>query len=307
MSAGFYSNAKVLLTAEYAVLEGALALALPVKFGQRLEAEENNSGKINWEAFENEKEWFSATLSLTTFEVENTADSAIAQNLKKIFIALKEMGSEKIFSASGFSFKTHLNYNLLWGLGSSSTLIANLAQWAEVDPYELHRKVSKGSGYDIACASANGPVTYRLIEENPVVRNVEFDPPFADELYFIYLGNKVDSAVSIEKFIRGKVFDSQAIRRISEISEAMLHTQNLSDFEKLIIEHEQIISGFTGMQSIKSQRFNDFLGEIKSLGAWGGDFALVTWQFGHKELKKYLAAKSIDTIFCFKDFILQPK
>lgn len=307
MSVGFYSNAKILLTAEYAVLEGALALALPVKFGQWLEAAENNSGKISWEAFEYGKEWFSAAFSKSAFEVVNTTNHAIAESLKKIFIALNETGSEKMKSASGFSFKTHLNYNRFWGLGSSSTLIANLAQWAEVDPFKLHRKVSKGSGYDIACALAKGPVIYRLIEGNPVVRNAEFDPPFADELYFIYLGNKVDSEVSIEKFIRGKVFDSQAIRRISEISEAMLHSQNLSEFEKLIIEHEQIISGFSGIQSIKSLRFADFSGEVKSLGAWGGDFAMVTWQFGYEELKKYLAAKSIDTIFCYKDFILQPK
>lgn len=306
MSLEFYANAKVLLTAEYAVLEGALALALPVKFGQKLESDENDSGKISWHAFENGKEWFSAVFSLENFQIEQTSDIVIAESLKKQFHSLKELGSEKLKNGKGLSFKTNLNYNRFWGLGSSSTLIANLAQWAEVDPYELHWKVSKGSGYDIACALVRGPVTYRLMEGKPVVQPAEFNPPFAGELYFIYLGNKVDSAVSIEKFTKGKVFDSITIERISEISEAIIHAQHLSDFEKLIMEHERIISGFSGMKRIKDLRFHDFSGEVKSLGAWGGDFALVSWQFGYEKLKNYLAAKSIDTVFCFKDFILQP-
>jgi mevalonate kinase len=35
----FYSHGKLLISAEYAVLDGALALALPTKFGQSLHIE----------------------------------------------------------------------------------------------------------------------------------------------------------------------------------------------------------------------------------------------------------------------------
>ena len=37
---------------------------------------------------------------------------------------------------------------------TSSTLIANLAKWSNVDPYILLSETFGGSGYDIACASA---------------------------------------------------------------------------------------------------------------------------------------------------------
>lgn len=307
MSSEFYANAKVLLTAEYAVLEGALALALPVNFGQNLYVEENNSGKIIWRALENGKEWFSAVFTLGNFQIEQTSDPGIAENLKKQIQALKELSTEKLASGKGFSFTTNLNYNRFWGLGSSSSLIANLAQWAEVDPYLLHWKVSKGSGYDIACALARSPVFYKLADSRPVVEEIHFNPPFAKDLYFIYLGNKVDSAVAIRKFGSEKIFDENKIDRISEISKAIVKAGNLTDFEKLIAEHEEIIASVMGMKKLKDNRFPDFKGEIKSLGAWGGDFALLSWPFGFDELKNYLAAKSMDTVFCFKDFILQPK
>ena len=47
----FYSNGKLLLTAEYLVLDGAKALALPTKFGQDLEVKKidvqtNNLGEF---------------------------------------------------------------------------------------------------------------------------------------------------------------------------------------------------------------------------------------------------------------------
>ena len=39
----FYSNGKVLLTGEYAVLNGSLSLALPSIYGQYLEVKNNES------------------------------------------------------------------------------------------------------------------------------------------------------------------------------------------------------------------------------------------------------------------------
>ena len=41
----FYSHGKLLLTAEYAVLDGAKALALPTKLGQSLEVKRLNNQK----------------------------------------------------------------------------------------------------------------------------------------------------------------------------------------------------------------------------------------------------------------------
>ena len=55
----FKSNGKLLLTAEYLVLDGAKALALPTSFGQQLLIENNNSDYINWKSFdESNNIWF---------------------------------------------------------------------------------------------------------------------------------------------------------------------------------------------------------------------------------------------------------
>ena len=50
-SQSYYSNGKLLITGEYAVLDGALSLALPTKFGQELnvfqtEAAQFGMGKL---------------------------------------------------------------------------------------------------------------------------------------------------------------------------------------------------------------------------------------------------------------------
>jgi len=41
-SQSFYGNGKLLLSAEYFVLDGAVALALPTKLGQSLHVQENS-------------------------------------------------------------------------------------------------------------------------------------------------------------------------------------------------------------------------------------------------------------------------
>ena len=47
----FHSNGKLLITGEYAVLDGALAFALPTRKGQTLEVTENNE-QGRWQAFD---------------------------------------------------------------------------------------------------------------------------------------------------------------------------------------------------------------------------------------------------------------
>ncbi|MCK0204085.1 GHMP kinase, partial [Ornithobacterium rhinotracheale] len=72
------------------------------------------------------------------------------------------------------SFKTQLEFNKDWGLGSSSTLIALLAQFAEVNAYELLEKTFGGSGYDLACALAKQPIFYTRNGVQPKIEIVDF-------------------------------------------------------------------------------------------------------------------------------------
>ena len=97
--------------------------------------------------------------------------------------------NSKAFEGNHLIFNTHLDFDPNWGLGSSSTLISLLAQWANVNPYELLKMTMGGSGYDIACATASQPIIYRLENGSPIVEKADFKPAFADKLYFVYQGH----------------------------------------------------------------------------------------------------------------------
>ena len=59
----FYAKGKILLTAEYAVLGGAKALALPTKLGQSLEVIKTSTGKLEWKSIDvNGKVWYEIAL-----------------------------------------------------------------------------------------------------------------------------------------------------------------------------------------------------------------------------------------------------
>ena len=56
----------------------------------------------------------------------------------------------------------------------------------------------------------------------------------------------------------------------------MLYAETLQEFEAVIQEHESLISTLLGVPPIKNILFSDLPGEVKSLGAWGGDFCMLT-------------------------------
>ncbi len=72
----------------------------------------------------------------------------------------------------------------------------------------------------------------------------------------------------------------------------------------MIAEHEKIISATIKKPTIKSTHFSDYPGELKSLGAWGGDFFLAASPMTEKETKKYFNQKGLETIFSWKELIL---
>jgi hypothetical protein len=77
--------------------------------------------------------------------------------------------------------------------------------------------------------------------------------------------------------------------------------KSITDFNKLIIEHEQIISSIIKLKPVKDKLFPDYFGEIKSLGAWGGDFVLAT---GNSSTPAYFKNKVFETILTYSEMIL---
>ena len=301
-----YYNAKLLLTAEYLVLNGAKALALPLRFGQRLIVEENKQGFISWQSIARDgSTWFSGRYSINDFSVIESSNPDMAIHPQRLMVAARKLNPDFCNSTDGCNVISTLNYPLLWGLGSSSTLIAAIAGWAEIDPFRLHFEVSKGSGYDIACAISSGPIIYSLRENNPEFELVKFSPSFADKIYFVYQGNKQDSAEGIQRYrSRNSNPDVSIVNAASSLTERMLQASALTEFEQVIREHEMLIGSLLGVPTIRQRMFNELPGEVKSLGAWGGDFCMLTWRDDPWLLSKYLKSKGLGTWFNFNDIVL---
>jgi mevalonate kinase len=302
----FYSHGKLLITGEYLVLKGAKALAAPVRFGQKLEVSENGEDEfLIWESFEHERLWFHAKIEPSFFKIIETSDNEIARRLLSMLLAAEQLNPGFIQSQKGKKVNISADFKLSWGLGSSSSLIASIAAWAKVDPYSLHRLISNGSGYDVVCANEKGPVFFTLKgEAGYITSKADLNPPFADQIYFIYLGNKQDSQQSVKVFLKNKTPLDKEIAVVSDLAVRFTGAKSISEFENCIEQHEQLLSSVLNEKTLKASRFSDLNGQIKSLGAWGGDFAMMTWHDSLTQLKKFLETKQINSIFAFKEIIL---
>ena len=53
---------------------------------------------------------------------------------------MREQNQDFLAELKGAVIETQLDFLRNWGLGSSSTLINNIAQWANVNPFDLQQK-----------------------------------------------------------------------------------------------------------------------------------------------------------------------
>jgi mevalonate kinase len=306
----FYSNGKLLITGEYFVLEGATSLAVPTSCGQSLQVNNILEPQLIWESYTNTGEcWLEAIFELpklkltsaTYFDKEDGGKGNVAEHLFEILRQVQILNPNFLKTTTGYLVKTHLTFPKNWGLGTSSTLINNLANWANVNPYQLLAATFGGSGYDIACAQNNKPILYTRNELEPKVEKVNFNPTFKEQLYFIYLNKKQNSREGIQRFNALKGNLNTEIKQLTLLSKAFLNCTNLYDFEKLLFEHEQIVSKTIQLKTVQETFFADYFGQTKSLGAWGGDFILAT---GNHDSHKYFNEKGFHTVIPYKDLIL---
>jgi mevalonate kinase len=293
-----------LLSGEYLVMRGAVAFAVPLRFGQRMEVRQSDAESIlRWESLVENNSWFKAEYELSGLGIINQNDLKSAAFVREVLLAARRVNPDFLNSPEGLQVECKIEFNMQWGLGSSSSLISNIAYWAGIDPFILHEKVSKGSAYDIACARSNKPILYENSNGNRKITNVEFQPDFHENLYFVYLGKKKDSQADVNLFINYTSDFSAEVKLISEISRKMVSANNCNEFGHLMREHEEIMVSVLERPSLKSTLFSDFSGEIKSLGAWGGDFAMALWPDGSKELRRYLATKNLNVFFGYNEMI----
>ncbi|MFN8288256.1 MAG: GYDIA family GHMP kinase [Chitinophagales bacterium] len=302
----FYGHGKLLITSEYFVLDGALALAVPTKFGQTLRVRPLHSGDstLYWVALNNKKQaWLNLVFDTTDFTCLN-AQTPETGRLTKMLQQARKQNPAFLADKKDYAVETALQFPNEWGLGSSSTLIHCLAEWAQVNAHELLQNTIGGSGYDVACAGSNTPLIYRLENGKPVTMKAKWQPAFSDSLYFVYTGKKQLSSEGISHYRTALNDKTHGVKELSRITELLLKAETLDVFEELINEHENIVGAQLKMIKVKDSLFSDYWGSVKSLGAWGGDFVLMTNTKGKEELSAYLQSKQIDTLFSWDELLL---
>ena len=305
----FHAHGKLLLTAEYLVLDGAAALALPCKYGQSMQVvSTSGAGRIvECKSLDSTGQaWFKGSFDIDKLSVLSSTDAEIAERFLSILKFLVEQNESAFSMDTHLAFTHQIDFARDWGLGTSSTLIYNMATWAGVDAYDLLESTFGGSGYDIACAGAKGPLRYRRKSPEPRFEEVDFRPSFSEHIYFVYLGKKQNSREGIKNYraLDNEAKKPHAIAEVEELNDNILAAKKLSDFEESIREHEGIISNIIGMPKVKDLYFSDLEGAAKSLGAWGGDFVLLTWEEGHDALKKYCESKGFEVVIPYHKMIL---
>jgi mevalonate kinase len=290
----FYAHGKLMLTGEYAVLDGAKALAFPTRFGQSLEVSnaKNSPHQITWQSFDFQGNvWMNAHLPSNDYALKEYV------RLQEILRAVEALNSD-VFFEQNFAFTTILEFPQKWGLGSSSTLISLLAQWASIDPFELLDKTFGGSGYDIACASSDGPIVYQNFSKEKLVKRVELSMAWTRGAFFIYLNQKKNSREAIKHY--KSLSNTQSIvTKVNQLTDALVQTTGISEAMHIIEEHENLMSATLDLENIQKSSFVDFKGVCKSLGAWGGDFMLALTAYDEEYVRDYFESKGFNTIFTY--------
>jgi mevalonate kinase len=295
----------VLLTGEYFVLDGALALALPTKLGQwmRVTREAGNKNmSMLWRSLDEQGYcWFNAEIDTATGAMLSCDDGPTGSTLQSILQAVAAENPD--FMRGATEVETQLEFSRFWGLGSSSSLVYLIASWGKVNPFILLEKTMGGSGYDVACAGSDRPILYQIADGRPSVVIADFHPPFAEQLYFVYLGQKQSSREGIVRYRSLAKNIAPATERISELTKATLGASNLPEFERVITEHEAIVGNTINARSAKQLLFPDYWGAVKSLGAWGGDFVLATSNRPIGETLAYFSQKGYPVVLPYKELV----
>lgn len=294
----YSAHGKFLLTGEYAVLAGVKGLAVPLKLNQYLEVIARADSNINWVSKDVDgSAWYEASFDKSLNGSVDT--NAISIKLKELLSTALQLSGKSGFE-HGYDVVTTLDFDRSFGMGTSSTLVAMLAQWIGCDAFALQFACFGGSGYDIACATARQAIVYKYDAARPVVELVTFEPSFSKDLHFVYLNRKQNSRDSIARFNKEKL-TTQVSERLNAMPQLFLDAaHSLRDFQQLMREHEELISNLIGLKPVQQIHFTDFNGAIKSLGGWGGDFILAAGA----NAPEYFKARGYDVVLGWDEVVL---
>lgn len=295
----YYSHGKLLLTGEYFVLDGARALGLPCKLGQSLEVKLSDQKGISWVSYDVKNErWFQKHYTIENItQIPTNNPRTIAETLQKI-LHVAYCKNPFFFKEIAVECHTKLEFPRDWGLGSSSTLIHNIALWTGIDAYELLENSFGGSGYDIAAAKSKMAFIYQRYTV-PKSQEVELNWNFTDRVFFVHRNQKQDSKEGISRY-RSKAKQTEKLHEINKLTQDFTHAKTLEQLEVAIEKHENLVATHIGLKPIKEELFPDYPYAIKSLGAWGGDFFMA---LGGEKEKIYFREKGYITIIPYSEMV----
>lgn len=300
-----HCHGKLLITAEYLVLRGAEALAAPTRLGQHFSFRKSRGADLQWRSLRPDGSvWFSGVFSLLDFSAQEATDPDFAAGITKVLNGIARKNPDFLADWKGQTVESKLDFEPEWGLGTSSTLIAAMAEWGETEPYGLLERTFGGSGYDVACATADGPILYQSTDDEIRITPVELEWPFRDQLRLVWSGRKESSGDSIKKHADAVAKVSAAeVEAFSKLSDGIADAADLATFRGLLQEHNERLSRILGMDP--NPWAPDFPGTIKPLGAWGGDFFLAASDEDPKAVAKWFKDKGFGTQFAWKELILE--
>jgi len=309
----FFVPGKILLSGEYALLEGSVGAAMVSKFGQYLTLTSSqissNLSKDYWLEFssQREQEVLTAFINPSTWECVSEekkwheACSFFKKNKCSLHFYLQEYKNQNKDKNKGLKGNFHCNFNLSWGLGSSSSWICLLSYLIDFNPYDLNSFLFKGSGYDIAV----GLYQQDLLFSKPSHISLASFPLLSKKKYqeqghafFAFMGKKISSQQSLEMaYAQNKkrpLFSQKEINLISSFSRALSFSSRIEEWMKILQEQDLLLSFILGRSTLQHSFFSDFPGTIRPLGAWGGDLVLgLTTQTDKKFCQRYCEEKKI--------------
>jgi mevalonate kinase len=300
----YESRAKLMVSGEYLVLKGTQSLALPLHFSQRLTIEATDGDPvIHWQSLLYNQVWLTATFALPDFDIIRTSSASLAATLSGILTAAKTLRPGFPGKDKGYRVTSEMNFDPAWGMGSSSSLVSNIAYWADCDPFLLNRMLSPGSGYDIACSRSSHPIIYRLNGDRPEYRRARFQPQFSHNLWFVYLNRKQQTGQSIQTTDLSGV-KREDLEAVSALTLEMEKAGSLRKFQSLMNEHEALTGRILQRIPVGQTHFDDFNGAVKSSGSWGGDFILAASEAPEEYVRNYFSSRNFRTIFSYHEIVL---
>lgn len=303
----YYKHGKLLLIGEYFVLDGATALAVPTRRGQRFTVSGPEAApptELHWIMVDHSgTETRRIVLPRDAWTTVTPSQDPVTDRLRQLFRAAEELRPGCTAVLPGSRIRCELEFPADWGLGSSSTLVGFLAEHLGVNAYALLERTFGGSGYDLACADATGPLLYQRDGTSPKLQEYDWSPEWLGTTYFVHLNRKQNSRQALELYQTSDV-DEETLWEANQDARLLLQASHLRAAARVVTGYERLVADVLGLTPVREEYFSDFDGEIKSLGAWGGDFIWALTERPGEYVRDYFNERGYPTVVGWNEMVL---